>query len=151
MTVTGVDDTIIDGNVAYSIVTAEASSTDSNYHGLNPADVSVVNLDDDASEAFLIGPADWTAAGLTVTLGSDGKLHAYRTGTTIDAVPPHVFANVTGIQITGRSDADDELTVDFGAGNPIPAGGMVFDGGTQLGGDTLLIKGTAGRRQRHPH
>ncbi len=37
-------------------------------------------------------------------------------------------------------DGDDTLTVDFSTGNPLPAGGVIFDGG--LGGyDTLEIRG----------
>jgi len=48
VTVTGVDDTEVDGDVAYTIVTAVAVSDDTDYNGLNPADVSVTNLDDDA-------------------------------------------------------------------------------------------------------
>ncbi len=47
VTVTGVDDSIIDGNVAYSIVTAAALSADPNYNGLNPSDVPVTNIDND--------------------------------------------------------------------------------------------------------
>jgi len=47
VTVTGVDDSIVDGNVAYSIVTAPAASADSNYNNLNPADVAVTNIDND--------------------------------------------------------------------------------------------------------
>ncbi|MCY2990807.1 MAG: hypothetical protein NTY19_23450, partial [Planctomycetota bacterium] len=43
VTVTGVDDPIIDGNVAYTIVTGAASGADANYNGLNAADVSVTN------------------------------------------------------------------------------------------------------------
>ena len=38
-----------DGNVAYTIVTAAASSGDPGYNGLNPADVSVTNTDNDAA------------------------------------------------------------------------------------------------------
>ena len=49
VTATGVDDTIVDGNVAYSIVTAAATSTDSNYNGLNADDVSVTNNDNDTA------------------------------------------------------------------------------------------------------
>jgi hypothetical protein len=43
-----VDDAVYDGKVAYTIVTAKAVSSDPNYNGLNPADVSVSNLDNDA-------------------------------------------------------------------------------------------------------
>ena len=47
VTITGVNDAVIDGDIAFTIVLAAAVSSDPNYHGLNPADVSVVNLDDD--------------------------------------------------------------------------------------------------------
>jgi hypothetical protein len=45
--ITGVDDSIWDGDVTYSIVIAAATSLDPIYHGINPADYSVVNLDND--------------------------------------------------------------------------------------------------------
>jgi len=47
VTVTGVDDSVVDGDVAYTIVTAPASSSDPNYNGLNAADLSVTNNDND--------------------------------------------------------------------------------------------------------
>ena len=39
--------TMIDGNVAYSVVLAAASSPDMTYDGVDPADVSVTNTDDE--------------------------------------------------------------------------------------------------------
>ena len=54
VTVTGVDDAIVDGDVAYTVVTAAAVSSDSAYNGLNAADVSLTNNDNDT-------------AGITVT------------------------------------------------------------------------------------
>src|SRR5205823_6032479 len=45
VTVTGVDDALVDGNQPYTIITAPATSTDPTYNGLNAADVSVVNID----------------------------------------------------------------------------------------------------------
>ena len=47
MTVTGVDDCVDDGDIAYTIVTAAATSADPNYNGLNAADVAVTNIDND--------------------------------------------------------------------------------------------------------
>jgi len=47
VTVTGVDDFKVDGDVTYTIVTAPAVSSDPGYNGVNPPDVSVVNLDND--------------------------------------------------------------------------------------------------------
>ncbi len=54
VTVTGVDDAIVDGDVAYSVLTAAAVSDDSAYNGLDADDVSLINTDNDA-------------AGITVT------------------------------------------------------------------------------------
>ena len=54
VTVTGVDDQTVDGSVAYTILTAAATSTDANYNGLDAADVSLTNTDNDI-------------AGITVT------------------------------------------------------------------------------------
>ena len=45
--VTGADDAIADGDVPYSIITAPATSGDPKYHGINPSDVSVTNLNND--------------------------------------------------------------------------------------------------------
>ena len=47
VTITGVDDFRKDANQSYHIVTAAATSADSNYNGINPPDVSVVNIDND--------------------------------------------------------------------------------------------------------
>src|SRR5207302_1737367 len=55
VTVTGVRDPVADGDVAYSIVTAAASSTDAVYNGINPADVAVTNTDN-APAAVTVTP-----------------------------------------------------------------------------------------------
>lgn len=48
ITVTGVDDAAYDQDVAYTILLGTAASGDARYQGLNPADVSAVNRDNDA-------------------------------------------------------------------------------------------------------
>ncbi len=47
VTVTGVNDLFDDGDIVYHIVTAPASSIDPGYNNLNPADVTVTNIDND--------------------------------------------------------------------------------------------------------
>ena len=47
VTVTGVDDLDIDGDIAYNIITAAAAMRDPDYNGLDAHDVSVTNLDDE--------------------------------------------------------------------------------------------------------
>lgn len=54
VTITGANDAIDDGDIAYAIVINSATSTDPAYDGLDPTDVSVTNLDNDT-------------AGITVT------------------------------------------------------------------------------------
>jgi Ca2+-binding RTX toxin-like protein len=62
VTVTGVDDNVADGNLAYNIVTAAATSTDPNYNNLNPDNVSVTNTDNE-TPGITVNPT----AGLTTT------------------------------------------------------------------------------------
>jgi hypothetical protein len=47
VTVTGVDDVLLDGNQPYTIITAQAVSADTAYDGINPSDLSLINIDDD--------------------------------------------------------------------------------------------------------
>lgn len=58
VTVTGVDDFVVDGDVAYTIITGPAQSSDPAYSGYNPPDVSVVNKDNDTAGVIV------SAAGL---------------------------------------------------------------------------------------
>ena len=49
VTVTGVDDDVVDGDQVYEILTAEADSADARYDGLDADDVEVTNLDNDTA------------------------------------------------------------------------------------------------------
>lgn len=60
--VSGVNDSLDDGDVVYSIVTSATTSSDSVYAGLAVADVSVTNTDNDA-----VGVVVSPTAGLTTT------------------------------------------------------------------------------------
>ncbi len=65
VTVTGVDDAIVDGDIAYTVVTATAISADANYNGINPSDVAVTNLNVDLApggNAPALIPASGTPA-----------------------------------------------------------------------------------------
>jgi hypothetical protein len=55
VTVTGVDDGLADGPQAFTILTGPASSADPVYDGLDPADVAVVNVDDELDLIFQDG------------------------------------------------------------------------------------------------
>ncbi len=62
VTVTGIDDNAVDGDITYRALTNPASSSDPNYGGDNPDNVDVINQDDDAI-GFKITPN----SGLTTT------------------------------------------------------------------------------------
>ena len=64
VTLTGVDDAVVDGSQSVTITLAAAVSADGDYSGLNPDDVAVDNADDDAA-GILVTPV----AGLETTEG----------------------------------------------------------------------------------
>src|SRR5207253_2169251 len=72
VTVTGVDDQTVDGDIAYTIVTGAAVSSDGKYSGLNPSDVSVVNKDNDTLDLQIsnltIEPSSGLQSGSNVVL-----------------------------------------------------------------------------------
>ena len=69
VTVTGVDDSVDDGDVDYHIVTARATSSDTKYNDVGPSDVSVTNTDDDGAGITVhpISGLTTTEAGGTAT------------------------------------------------------------------------------------
>jgi hypothetical protein len=69
VTVAGVDDLVDDGDIAFTIVTAPATSADPLYNDLNAADVAVTNTDDDAAGITVspIAGLITTEAGATAT------------------------------------------------------------------------------------
>jgi hypothetical protein len=114
VTVRGVNDSLEDGHVDYTIVTEPATSSDAGYSGRNAADVAAVNLDDD----------DRTPP--TVTIASPLNGASYRqmskvTGTAKDAKDPALFY-VSGVQSVGvllvRYDNPGTPQNEFGYYNP---------------------------------
>ncbi|MEQ9410014.1 MAG: CARDB domain-containing protein [Fuerstiella sp.] len=76
VTVTGQDDDVDDGDVAYNIVLGTVQTTDTNYQGIDPADVSLTNVDNDTAGVTvspatgLITTEDGGTAQFTVVLDS---------------------------------------------------------------------------------
>jgi hypothetical protein len=65
VTVTGVDDAVIDGPILYTIFTGPATSSDPAYNNLDPQDVQITNLDNDTTRAN--GDSDITNEDSPVT------------------------------------------------------------------------------------
>jgi hypothetical protein len=53
ITVEGVDDALLDGNVVFNIITSAAVSNDPLYNGLAVADVEVTNIDNDTAQVYV--------------------------------------------------------------------------------------------------
>lgn len=121
VTITGVNDSIIDGDQAYQIVVNAATSTDPNYAGLSAAPISVTNRDNDVAgiqispaSAFQVGEG-WTrdvsvkltaqpTADVTVTLATTvGAGEATLSTTTLTFTPENwnVYQTVTVTGVLG--------------------------------------------------
>jgi hypothetical protein len=130
VTVTGVDDGDIDGNVNYSIVTAAATSTDSFYNGINADDVSVTNTDNDAVEATSVSVDSISYAtqggrggtkNLSVTLALKDDLGAASSGATVSIELHHTDS---GTKWTGSGTTDSTGQVRFNLKNA-PSGSYI--------------------------
>ena len=121
VTVTGVDDADMDGDQAYTIVTAAAISDDGNYDGLDAADVSVTNLDDEApAETLVITKATFNSKKkelkieATSSLGAGAGLEATYTVGTESARVPMDYSSRTGkwsVTFKGLGAKPDKVTV----------------------------------------
>jgi len=68
ITVTGADDDSVDGDIGYAIIISAATSTDTDYNGLDPVDIDLVNTDDDtAGFAISTISRNTTEAGVNAT------------------------------------------------------------------------------------
>jgi hypothetical protein len=102
VTVTGVDDAIDDGNIAYSIVTAAATSGDPLYAGINPPDVAVSNTDNDT-------------AGVVVTESGGGT--AVTEGSTTDSYT---------VVLSSEPTADVTIAITTGTQFSVSPGSLIF-------------------------
>ena len=153
VTVTGVDDQVDDGNVAYQIVTAAAVSIDSQYNGLNVDDVSVTNTDDDTAGTVQFDQAAFSIAkdggSITIKVNRTGGAAS---GVTVD------FATSDGTAHAGTDYTATAGTLTFGAGdtsqtftipilnNTIATGATTVNltlsnptGGASLGGSSVSL------------
>lgn len=130
ITVTGVDDDLDDGDVAYSVVLAAASSSDGSYDTLNPGDVSVTNTDGDTAgvTAGTISGNTTEAGGtatFTVVLDTEptaavniGVSSSDTSEVTITSATPLTFTSVNWdtpqtVTVTGVDDDIDDGDVSY--------------------------------------
>ena len=144
VTVMGVDDTVADGDQTYTIELAAATSTDPNYDGLNPADVSVINTDNDVVS---------TGITLTVqpnTLGEGGSATDVTVTATLNGSPVPTATTVTlslgGVAVNGTDYSATAPTITIAA--RAAAGTATFsitptDDAEVEGAETIVVSGMA--------
>ncbi len=140
VSVHGVDDAVVDGDIAYAIVTAPAISTDPDYNGRNADDVSVTNLDDETPVGVGVAgiapnslPRN-TTAPVTIT-GSGFQQGATVTfengGGRVPTATNIIVVNATTIDATVSVHRKAKLLVwDVRVTNPDGSSGVLVDGFT---------------------
>ncbi|MGB2761516.1 MAG: Calx-beta domain-containing protein, partial [Maribacter stanieri] len=101
VTVTGVDDAVVDGNISYSIITGNVTSSDANYSALtggNVANVPVVNNDNDI--VFEVSVVSTTATANESPV-SNGVFTVSLDETNSTGAPVVVNYNITGTATSG--------------------------------------------------
>jgi len=99
VTVTGVDDTIVDGNVAYTVVLGAASSTDGLYSGVNPADISLTNIDNESPPPTKFYVVNDAATDRTYEYDSGGGAIENYLLNSANTVPRGVATNAAGDRV----------------------------------------------------
>ncbi|MEE2641165.1 MAG: S8 family serine peptidase, partial [Planctomycetota bacterium] len=139
VTVTGQDDSDLDGNVAYSIELAPAVSSDPAYNGLDPEDVQVTNLDNEVAAVdfyFSVGNNRVQVGDIVV---DNEDIVARTTSGDYEVVFDGSDLGLGGVTIDAFSVvSDDTILLSFSASASISGLGTVDDS------DILQFVGTFG-------
>jgi len=130
VTVTGVDDLLTDGNQPFLIVTGAATSSDPAYNGLDPADVTVTNIDNETPQVYV-------KAKPLVTTSESGAKATYQMRLTVAPTanvvcpitsndPTEGIANPAGVTFTPGSFGFQTVTI-TGIDDSIPDGDQLYD------------------------
>lgn len=137
VTVLGVNDDVVDGDVAYNLVTGAAVSTDTNYSGLDAIDPALTNADNDQGPVRTCAGRPGTVFGtsgddsLVGTAGADVFVAGAGNDTIIGRGGDDVICGGLGDDKVLGGAGDD--LVYGGAGNDVLSGGLgddrLFGGG----------------------
>nr|WP_275974099.1 Calx-beta domain-containing protein [Argonema galeatum] len=114
VTIAGIDDNIVDGDIAYQVITAAATSTDTQYNNVNPVDINVINTDND-STSVSISPIT-----IAQTEGNSGIIpYSFTVNLSNPSVVPVTVAYTTdnGSATAGSDYADNDGTIAFNPGD----------------------------------
>ncbi len=99
VTVTGVDDTIYDGSIAYNVALAASTSSDPLYSGINPADVALTNIDNEPIPPTKFFVVDDAASNRTYEYDAGGGAIENYLLSASNATPRGVAANAAGDRV----------------------------------------------------
>jgi parallel beta-helix repeat protein len=137
VTVTGVDDSFVDGSISYSVITSAAASADLAYNGLVVADVALSNLDNDNWNTIVVDTTADSADGDTSSIsalyankGSDGKISLREailaTNNTANGnQSDHLLFNIPDALIAGAH------TINLQSGLPVITDPLFIDGASE--------------------
>ncbi|MBD2720049.1 Calx-beta domain-containing protein [Synechococcus sp. FACHB-909] len=135
VTVTGVDEGVVDGNIVYTILTGATTSTDTNYSGLAVADVGVTNVDNDA--------ASFSISDVSITEGNSGTTTAVFTVTLSNAVAGGAsvsYATANGTAIAGTDYVATSGTLNFtGTAGEQRTVSVTINGDTTIESDEFFV------------
>jgi len=122
ISVTGVNDMTMDGNITFAIVLGAATSTDPAYSGLDPTDVQAINLDDESAQVYVksksvlavseSGPSTTFRMQLTIAPTANVTCTLTSSDATEGAVSPMSLTfmpNSFGFQTVTVTGVDDNL------------------------------------------
>ena len=122
VTITGVDDAITDGDISYSLITGDVTSSDTYFDGLegaDVADVSLINLDDEAAPVWgqagdTPTPADFdgdTIADLAVWRPGDGTWNITNSAYSSTTIQQWGNDTVPDVPVSNDYDGDDKTDI----------------------------------------
>ncbi|MGK5095102.1 Calx-beta domain-containing protein [Deltaproteobacteria bacterium TL4] len=144
VTVTGVNDDLVDGDQNYSILLGEANSSDKDYDGFKPGDLEIINVDNDSAGFELQLKTSWwndtvetnengdqvsfnvrlkskPAADVTVSVSSSDETEATVTPSTLTFSTDNWNASNHWVTVTGINDdvadGDQAYAIMLGAAN----------------------------------
>lgn len=129
VTITGVDDDVVDGNAVYSVVLGPVTSDDKNWDGVNGPAVSVTNLDDESAGLILSEPSNATredgteatfsvvlqsrpTADVSVEVASSDESEGVAAPSSLTFTPDNWNTPQT-VTVTGVDDADVDGPVEY--------------------------------------
>ena len=130
VTVTGVDDLLVDGNQPFLIVTAAATSADPAYDGLDPADVTVTNIDNETPQVYVKAKPILSTSENGARATYQMRLTVAPTATVVCPItsndPSEGIANPAGVTFTPGSFGFQTVTI-TGIDDAIPDGDQLYD------------------------